>query len=617
MALSNATHGAPGKAHGAGRGAPVTGLEFLTAEGSDILVPAATGKDGVDFSALMQGIIQPTAKAEAATAASTVPAVGPEADVTAITLTLPVAPREANGAAVVPPSPVVSSKAEGPKVGNSTPEDAVALLAVALGDAGASAAPPSQGVVTVPQGAKQPDALLREVIEKEPRADADGKTASLNLALHHAAEKGAERRAAASAKKLPNPAFHEHKSDKTRNPEAEAKTADTAPSATVPDPRAQSINRSNVSIQGRSAPVIVPARAASGYENLDGSRPSDGRAMKEVLKTADGTSGAQQTTVAALPKQDRGEKAPVAEAPAEASMLERIAGNEKPDIKSKESVITVSELKRNIGGSQSDQLAVNGPKESPHSRERAATERADAPPARLEVAADAPRVEGASQPLPAPISSAAPPSVQPTSNLSVGGSLGQQVVDMGVSGQWIEDVARQIASIAANPGHGSFRIASHELGAVRVDIAPSAIGNGSDILMRVDNDAAFAALSDDKDRLMQDARMASVRIGELRIDRVPSPQEAARGDMSGNSQQQQNSATQQQGNPSSPAQTSAQMGGNGSHQQGRQDAAALAGQNQGGQNPKAPFTTTVMRDGQADEAAGSMRSGRGDSARYA
>lgn len=612
MALSNATHGAPGKAHGAVRGAPVTGLEFLTGEGGELSAVTAAGKDGVDFTALMQGIIQPVPAPDSAVASAS-------------------------------PLPVTSPQAKPSEAGEPNPDDAVALLAVALGNPDAPAAPPSQVAVTVPQVAKQPDAASQAAIDKEHGPGTDGKNAA---AFQLAAEKAATRRAAASARKQAGPAIEEQESEETRGAKTEGKPADAVPSAqapaaqepgaqslsppqslletantpsaTVPDHKAQSLIHPNAPIQGARTPVAQPASVSVGDNEARELQPSEGREKMSALEITDGTTGAQPSLVTTQSKRGAGEKAPAAEAlgSAEASMLERIAGSEKPDFKSKQRAISSSQEIEKFGDGQSDRSPVNAPKDLSHSREPRAMEGPDAPAARVDVAPVVSRVEGASQPLPASTASVAPLGLQPTSNLSVGGSLGQHVVDMGVSGQWIEDVARQIASIAANPGHGSFRVASHELGAVRVDIAPSAIGSGSDILMRVDNDAAFAALSDDKERLMQDARMASVRIGELRIDRVNSPQEAARGDMGGNSQQQQNPANPQQGNQSSQYQTSAQMGGNGGHQQGRQDAAALAGQNQGGQNPKAPFTTTVMRDGQADEA-GPTRSGRGDSARYA
>ncbi|OYW88050.1 MAG: hypothetical protein B7Z20_03535, partial [Sphingobium sp. 32-64-5] len=100
----------------------------------------------------------------------------------------------------------------------------------------------------------------------------------------------------------------------------------------------------------------------------------------------------------------------------------------------------------------------------------------------------------------------------------IAASLDQRVVDMGVSGQWIDDIARQIATIADNPGRGQFQIASPHLGAVRVDITPGT--QGSDIRLTAETEAAQVALMQDKGRLVHDAQIAAVRIGEVRIDRM-------------------------------------------------------------------------------------------------
>jgi len=190
--------------------------------------------------------------------------------------------------------------------------------------------------------------------------------------------------------------------------------------------------------------------------------------------------------------------------------------------------------------------------------------------------------------------------------VSLAGALGQQVVDLGVSGQWINDIARQIATISANPGQGSFQIASPNLGAVRVDIAPGLAG--SNVLMTVENEAAQAALVKDRQRLVQDAQMASIRLGEVRVDRVASLADAQRGDMNNNSNQGQNSNGQ--------SAATAQQGQNGG-QGGRQELASQMGQGQNGNSPKASFTRSVINDAASGDAS-AARSGKGrDGARYA
>jgi len=200
---------------------------------------------------------------------------------------------------------------------------------------------------------------------------------------------------------------------------------------------------------------------------------------------------------------------------------------------------------------------------------------------------------------------AAPSSAAPVADLS--GALGRQVVNLGVSGQWIEGISREIASIAANPGHGRFSVASPGLGAVQVEIAPGK--SGSRILMQVDSDAAQAALKQESDRLIQDARLASIRIGEVRIERVSSPAEAQRGE-SGNGQQQGSG-----GNTPSQG-MSTQSGGNNGQHGARPDASTFTGEGQGGNNPKASLTRAVLHDTAAVESA-PARGRRPDTARYA
>lgn len=179
---------------------------------------------------------------------------------------------------------------------------------------------------------------------------------------------------------------------------------------------------------------------------------------------------------------------------------------------------------------------------------------------------------------------------------------------MGVSGQWIDDIARQIATVAANPGHGSFRIASEALGAVRVDLTPGK--DGSDVLMTVDSDAARAALSKEMDRLMQDARLASVRLGEVRVERSVPSADAPRSDTS----------QQQGGGQGTPAHAQAAMGqGSGQTDQhsARHDASAAMNQQQGGNSPKTPFIKSVLHDSGTAEQSAQDRGRAPDRARYA
>lgn len=600
MALSNATHGAPGKAHGAGRSAPATGLEFLTGDIGD--ATGALGKDGVDFSALMHGIIQPVLTPEAAKVA---------------------AAQLAQPSALVPQEPDTSAQ---------KPDDAIALLAVALQNGG-DTAPAAASPAGLPVVNDLPAAPTQTTVPKDKGETKVEKQAQPEVVISPLTSKAATRRAAAALEESKAAlATTEEESDGKREAK-ENGTAPVAEAAPAPVPAPVPAPIAIAPTVQPASPVIVQAHAQSeairnvvqlpSSEGESGDRRrGDGRAKTEGVNatpaTQAGPDSAPALLTSAKPNQPlaspvSSEASPALKQP-DGSDMERIVANIVSNNVQKEDNIKHYNITDNIIITNTTHAAPDAGADMvglPETREGDSA--AVQPDLGVNTAMQPPRTDTAGQPSSHP----APVSLTPAVGApSIANTLGQQVVDMGISGQWINDIARQIASISANPGHGSFRIASQELGAVQVDIAPASVGGGSDILMRVDSDAAFAALNEDKERLMQDARMASVRIGELRIDRLAAPQEAARGDMGGNTQQQ-NPANPQQGNQSSQSQTSAQTGGNGGQQQGRPDASALAGQNQGGNSPKAPFTTTVMRGADADEATGPMRSGRGDSARYA
>lgn len=156
----------------------------------------------------------------------------------------------------------------------------------------------------------------------------------------------------------------------------------------------------------------------------------------------------------------------------------------------------------------------------------------------------------------------------PTVDLSA--SLGAQMVDMGVSGQWIDGLARDIAGLSANGAQGRFQINADQLGPIQVDIRQGE--DGAAISLTVATEAAEQALRQEGDRLKLDAGLSAVRISEMKIERAHVP-EAARTDSGSNqpaSQQQSSGQGQNQGQAmgqgagQSMGQSSAQ-----SHMQGR------------------------------------------------
>lgn len=203
-----------------------------------------------------------------------------------------------------------------------------------------------------------------------------------------------------------------------------------------------------------------------------------------------------------------------------------------------------------------------------------------------------------SAPLPAPVlaPSAATPPVAPTIAVSatpdLSTSIGAQVIDMGVQGQWIDGLAREIAGLSAHGAQGRFQIDTHQLGAVQVDIRQGA--DGAAVSLTVASQAAEDALRQDSDLLRIDAGLQAVRISEVKIERAPPLAEAARTETQNQQQGSQHSSHHQGQN-----QTLGQNGSqnpNQSAQQGR-----WQGRENFGQSHKAGAEMSVLNHADAGE----------------
>lgn len=189
--------------------------------------------------------------------------------------------------------------------------------------------------------------------------------------------------------------------------------------------------------------------------------------------------------------------------------------------------------------------------------------------------------------LPA-VAQPAPPSASTAiamPGVDLSANLGAQVVDMGVSGQWIDGLARDIAGLSANGAQGRFQINTNQLGPVQVDIRQGE--DGAAVSLTVVTEAAEMALRQDSDRLKLDAGLSAVRISEVKVERAPHVAEAARSDSTGNqsgsqSQSQSHSQGQSAGwQGQGMGQSSAQ-----SHMQGRgQQRENIAFTHKGGSDP--------------------------------
>jgi flagellar hook-length control protein FliK len=231
------------------------------------------------------------------------------------------------------------------------------------------------------------------------------------------------------------------------------------------------------------------------------------------------------------------------------------------------------------------------------------------------VAADDAPVASLVTPAPSPVIAPAPAvasaSIQAGSaSVDLGGTISGQVVDMGVQGQWIDGLAKDIASLSADGAQGKFQIRSDHLGAVQVQIRPGAMG--TTVSLTVASEAAQQALKADGDRLIADAALSAMRITDLRVERG-TIQEASRSENAG--QQQSGSSSNGQSHAQNQAQNGAQTMGQGLSQG--------MGQNRSGQrdnfsgNHKAGPDAAVLP--QADSREGEATAARrtASRARYA
>lgn len=98
-------------------------------------------------------------------------------------------------------------------------------------------------------------------------------------------------------------------------------------------------------------------------------------------------------------------------------------------------------------------------------------------------------------------------------------ALGEQVIDMGVDGQWIDRMAREIADVAAGTGRATFTLHPQNLGKLQVEILQRE--EGANVRMIAETDAAAEALNQGRHQFQQDARLQAIRINDLQVERAP------------------------------------------------------------------------------------------------
>lgn len=174
----------------------------------------------------------------------------------------------------------------------------------------------------------------------------------------------------------------------------------------------------------------------------------------------------------------------------------------------------------------------------------------------------------------------------------VGATLAGQVIDMGVGGQWIDRVAREITALAQGSGHSRFQLSPPNLGRLQIDVWQG--DGGGRVQLLTETDEAAQRLRQDQASLQADARISALSLDRIVIDRAP----GAFG------------ASQEQGRQHAPnSDTADRSGGQNSGQAGNQAAAQNGGN---GGSAKASFRRDVFNERTQADAPDGRPSGRSD-----
>lgn len=175
----------------------------------------------------------------------------------------------------------------------------------------------------------------------------------------------------------------------------------------------------------------------------------------------------------------------------------------------------------------------------------------------------------------------------------VGQALAGHVIDMGVGGQWIDRMAREIASLAEGTGHSRFQLSPPNLGRIQIDVWQDAAGGSVQLL--TETDEAARRLRDGQAGLQADARLSALSLHHIVIEKSSS------GFDSGRDQNGQNPSGQQQAGRDLAGQANGQAGAQGGGQGG-------TGSGQG----KGAADRTVLNGGVAADASNESRAGRAE-----
>lgn len=158
--------------------------------------------------------------------------------------------------------------------------------------------------------------------------------------------------------------------------------------------------------------------------------------------------------------------------------------------------------------------------------------------------------------------------------MDVGASLSSQVIDMGVGGQWIDRVAKEITALAQGNGHSRFQLSPPNLGRLQIDVWQGE--GGGRVQLLTETDEAAMRLQQDRASLQADARLSALSIDRIVIERAPGGFGASPDQGTGRQHQAGGDATDRGNSPSgNPAgqQAAPQQGQNGGGATGQGKAA--------------------------------------------
>lgn len=107
----------------------------------------------------------------------------------------------------------------------------------------------------------------------------------------------------------------------------------------------------------------------------------------------------------------------------------------------------------------------------------------------------------------APLADAAAPAIEP---------LIERQLNLAQDGEWLDQLARDIARTGVGEGHLRFRLNPENLGSLHVELSQGAAGTS--VRLTADTEAARAILADAQPRLIAEARSQGLRIAEAHVD---------------------------------------------------------------------------------------------------